>query len=317
MKRYIFNGKLIAAWALIALFISVTANYCSAGTIQYHLGSIAPSAPPGHDPVYWSNFIPLRHIEGAANLYIGATNYYYNDRLKDVTFYLTGTNLDKITILTITPYTTGGLYKKNDIWILSQKDIIEPIKAKPDKLEVNIWFNPQPDGEWLCLSIPSGVSIDVTEVKAPSTCYKRKNKGFTHTLEDAWEYDGSDLRLTEIWYFPVSVPVDTNITPTFTGPINSGNWTYQWVDTDPFGDLMKQGGVKWTTDGIGINELEAYSLSLSMTQLADTWYLQYAFDAVSGEYIYNYIDCVPLPSTLLLLGSGLLLFACHLKMRKI
>lgn len=73
---------------------------------------------------------------------------------------------------------------------------------------------------------------------------------------------------------------------------------------------MPQGGVKWITDGLGVQDEQEFSLALTMTGLADVSYILFALDADIGTYNTYYPDCIPLPSTLLLLGSGLACLVC-------
>lgn len=290
---------------VLVVGISITATY--AGTVYYHIGGTGPSKPPGMDDVYWSEFdasiYGIGSEENDTFLYIGASNIYYQDRMKSVEFKIVSENLRLSHIMDSygkyypTPEGDGEMSKT----LIKKKDYLNYPESG---LKVWCWVSPQPDGEWLKLKIPAGEFVDVDSVKAASQCYKRINEGFSHIKQDAWQHNGSSIRGTEYWYFPETVLIDTSVAPTFSGPIGSGNWSYEWVYYDPFGNPMPQGGVKWVTDGNGVNEFEMYSLGITMEDTADTWYIEYTYNAETGDYIKYYTDCVPEPGTMMLFSIG-------------
>ncbi len=98
------------------------------------------------------------------------------------------------------------------------------------------------------------------------------------------------LRITEVWIFPESSETDPIGPHEFLAQQHTGNWTPQVVFNDPNGLPRPIGGVRWTSDGFGLTELDAYSLSLHTLERADSRYSIYTFDPDRGdvdEYLWN------------------------------
>lgn len=99
---------------------------------------------------------------------------------------------------------------------------------------------------------------------------------------------------TEIWYFPLFIDVDTSVAPSFSGPPGSGPWKSSFTSIDPFGEDQPHGGVKFATEGYGLNAGEQFSMQFAMTEEADDLYWVYTLDA-AGDLDSYFLDLSPMP----------------------
>jgi hypothetical protein len=98
--------------------------------------------------------------------------------------------------------------------------------------------------------------------------------------------DLDESRIVDVILFPETVPVDDAAAHVFDAPPSTGDWTPQIVYVDPDGQPRPQGGVRWTSDGVGLTPGDACNLRVFMTSLADDTYYLYAFDAEAGAWQY-------------------------------
>jgi len=138
-------------------------------------------------------------------------------------------------------------------------------------------FNIHPSGVWVHL-VPTSVT---PAPKITGTIwYWRDVKGHVNfgTTCDFKYTEGSTkdppLR-TEYWFFPDDVPIDTSQTPTFVGPPGSGNWSYQYLYSDPYGNPMPNGGIEWTTNGAGVSDGQEVDTSFDCVAPGNVLYTDY------------------------------------------
>ena len=91
-------------------------------------------------------------------------------------------------------------------------------------------------------------------------------------------------RVTEFTVFPLHAEVDLAVPPSFVADFATGNWTPEFVFVDPNGDPQPRGGVRWVSDGIGIQLLDMFNFAFTMLDVADTRYLMYTFDPDLGTF---------------------------------
>jgi hypothetical protein len=116
---------------------------------------------------------------------------------------------------------------------------------------------------------------------------------------------GDPYQVNEYYVFPLAVAADPNTADSeFDAPAADGNWTANYVTTDPFGNSMPLGGIEWTSDGSGLNMGDPFDLTLSQVgPTPDTWYEEILGDSVTSDYTVIDAEC-PEPSALALLSIG-------------
>ncbi|MGD0137938.1 MAG: PEP-CTERM sorting domain-containing protein [Tepidisphaeraceae bacterium] len=180
-----------------------------------------------------------------------------------------------------------------------------PGKGSTATFEVSMQFTGfQPAGEWIDLSRASGVSkITQVDWRTVCTCVKNKAKlqDATSTL-DPDDTDPEPVDLTQLWYFP-DVPIDTTAVPTLDAPAGTGPWTYQYVSTDPYGNEMPDGGIEWTTTGVGVADDATIECDLTNLSTDGVVVTEDFYDADSGLYMNGSGAC-PEPGAFALLGIG-------------
>lgn len=72
--------------------------------------------------------------------------------------------------------------------------------------------------------------------------------------------------------------VDLLGAPTFTAPPETGNWTYEFVSEDPYGNPIPT-GIRWTSDGPGLAPGDLFEMEFSVDGEAATTYFCYACEA--------------------------------------
>ena len=148
-------------------------------------------------------------------------------------------------------------------------------------------LDPQPDWEVFELEItgrgePRGEYIP--EPEGHSECVQVRPYADGLELLDA-VYDGpyDYYRLTEIWLTPESGYVNMESPPAFFAPPHTGEWYYEYVFVDPDGEPLPQGGVRFFTEGPGIQTQDAFESFLPMYEPAE-WYGLHLFDAFEGSW---------------------------------
>lgn len=149
----------------------------------------------------------------------------------------------------------------------------------------------QPDREVVKLhrfAAGSGPRDETTTVIIHSGCVVVATYDFSLDLYDMriGVVDWDDSRIVDVIIFPEVVPVDEGAEHLFDAPPGTGNWTPQIVHVDPDGEPRPLGGVRWTSDGLGLAPHDACSMRVFMTSGADDTYYLYAFDAEAEAWQY-------------------------------
>lgn len=101
------------------------------------------------------------------------------------------------------------------------------------------------------------------------------------------------MQITEIEVYPIMADVDAGLTPPFSAPPHTGEWTQELSFVDPEGESRPGGGARFATDGPGLAIGELCDFGLTTTEHAYGLYWLFAFDAVSEEwqrYLYDFVD---------------------------
>jgi hypothetical protein len=97
-------------------------------------------------------------------------------------------------------------------------------------------------------------------------------------------------RVTEIWAFPHSRPIDDSVAATFSADATTGAWQSTFVSQDPYGQPREQRGVRWMSEGPGIGGEDKFGFSFSMFDSADLQYDIYFHSAELEEHTHFAID---------------------------
>ncbi len=92
-------------------------------------------------------------------------------------------------------------------------------------------------------------------------------------------------RTTELCFFPLYSPIDTDATPTFAADAQTGNWSFEYVYADPLGNPRPEGGLRWTTDGVGFLTGDEFDATLDVLNMTSGAMSIFAFDAESQVYL--------------------------------
>lgn len=171
-----------------------------------------------------------------------------------------------------------------------------------DWMRVDASFDPKP--EWCVIEINNlsdSKDYIITTVSA-STFDLIPFRGLPDNVTlciDTGRFDRpgeSGFECPEFWFFPttVDVPIDTNETPTFSASPATGNWSYEFVYENPYGDPQPQGGVKWVSDGNGLSPEHTFDMTFSISDVnsasAATSYNIFVYDVNDSNYTILRLD---------------------------
>jgi len=71
-------------------------------------------------------------------------------------------------------------------------------------------------------------------------------------------------RITQIWVFPRNAALNINVQPVGQMAPQSGQWQWNFANTDPMGQVRPLGGVVWFTQGRGLVPEEDFLLQLPL-----------------------------------------------------
>ncbi len=171
----------------------------------------------------------------------------------------------------------------------------KPSKKEKEKYPgcniIKVYFPYQPAWEWVRINNTGKAgTFTFTINKAYTNCNRRGEKPLFHNFYVESGYFGGTanmvgpMGITELWNFPREAAVDPGVTPTFTADPATGNWTADIVYMDPDGEPRPQGGVRFTSDGAGLQGGDEYSYEFAMIEEGEKEYTLYIYDSIDGEY---------------------------------
>jgi hypothetical protein len=185
--------------------------------------------------------------------------------------------------------------------------------AQANRRYDDIYFETQPAWERMSYQNTCNHPITIARVRAWSACALIKpsfnslllaqNLGFGANAPGAM---ATNQMIRSIFVFPTAIAVNLGVTPTFSAPGGTGNWTNHPATMDPDGNVHPLGGIMFVTDGVGLAPGQQCNFSFTMQgPHADLHYTMYAFDSVSAEFqSYNLDLTVPLNAQLI--GGGII-----------
>lgn len=163
-------------------------------------------------------------------------------------------------------------------------------------------FSPQP--KWERIGLKAIADIDSLEytVKAWSVCADAR-PDWPELKVDAAKFgtptEGAEdpSHIKDMWWFPFLHPVDPFIIPTMVAPPETGDWNYEFVDADPYGNPRPLGGVRFFTDGPGLTHDDEFSLSYGAHNAdeVDPEHELFAWDEDAQQWEEFTIDISPDP----------------------
>jgi hypothetical protein len=154
-------------------------------------------------------------------------------------------------------------------------------------------LDPQPDWEVLEIEITGGKSgADggeyVPEAEGHSNCVQVHPYGWGVDILDGMHDGLGDLAdIREVVIFPETATFDPGSDPFFEVVTHPGPWMWEPVLVDPYGGPQPQGGVRFFTDGLGIQTREDTfncNIYLFATENPEEWYWMYMYDNSAGRW---------------------------------
>jgi hypothetical protein len=220
-------------------------------------------------------------------IWIGKNNLYWETNEKHWTLTLTGADADKYGVSSVHGYTNEDPPTEVPVGAVTG---IKDVAGPPKQRIFTGKFVPQPEWEVIEIvrtdALMGGKSATMS-VRIDTHCSQISTSSNTLWVDDGWFGTlGDTLLVTEVVIFPDNALVDILGEHTFTAPVESGEWYYEFVYADPEGEPRPQGGVRWFTYGAGLWTENTYSMSLVMAGYADSSYSYYALDGITGDYRY-------------------------------
>jgi subtilisin-like proprotein convertase family protein len=268
-------------------------QYCRCGSSRSYYATDDPGAtePPGGP---WTE--PGPHgvpfpTECGGGTWVGRKNDYVPWQIKEWTVELIGMSADRYGAESCTGYDDatppGTVPPVGD-------PVVRTYPGPPKKRTFEYTFDPQPEWEKVRLVRnglePAAEGPVYLRIRTYSNCYGVwlfENRCVLS--QGRFGVPGEDSsRVTEIYLFPESVPIDPDVWHWFSAPPATGAWLSEPVYVDPLGEPRPLGGVVWRSDGPGLEPEHVYGLSLDMISAADARYDMFAFDA--GADLYRSFD---------------------------
>lgn len=169
---------------------------------------------------------------------------------------------------------------------------------------VRVTFTPQPAWEHIRIKNTSNQSVTIRTLRVDrisAWCKQTERSGgsdngpqpriaFSNATFGAEGAMFNNTRITEIEIFPRNAPIDRDEAPAFSAPQETGNWVQEFVAVDPDNEARPLGGVRFVSDGPGLEAGQEFDIALSMINLADSVYDIFAFDADANAYQRIYVD---------------------------
>ncbi len=292
-NRSIFHARFaLIAWAALGAALGAAAF---GGPNVYYRTTDPNGQSPRQDPAGWT-VMPGNNFPATVNntqcLWIGLMNRETNGSKKVVTVDLTytGGNQNALAAVQSKGYLPNG------------NPINGHFAIKGVRKQRIVFNNGCPKWEYVKYKNLTGSNQSyIISPKITSTCSGSSSStggpgdGDAGTLEigdGAFGVPGdmqTPQRITELWIFPESTETDPIAPHEMIAPQHTGNWNPEIVFHDPDGLPRPIGGVRWTTDGFGLTEEDAYSLSLHTLERADSRFTIYTFDpdaVVVDEYLW-------------------------------
>lgn len=158
------------------------------------------------------------------------------------------------------------------------------------------WFRFGKCPMWERIELKNNAGAAVTHtVKAISKCGSPVRNKDLKKLAVAGKFGAplamlDEQRIDELVLFPVYGQVDVGVAPVFDAPVATGNWSTEFVFVDPDGNPRPEGGVRFFSDGAGLDIDDAYDLDFTMLDEPANLYHLFAFDNIANEYQTFVID---------------------------
>lgn len=273
--------------------------------VYYSLGADPEATPPaGIAPWTFLQKAGTITIPAGESLWLGFDNTLNEQKTKTVTLTLSGTGIGN-------PGQGGDVLERQSAEGYENASLppfdgtVTPLSgSNADTIRLKIDFDPQPAWEVIEYKNTGAAALEIT-VKGTSVC-KKTNPGIpVPQIEFTMSYGAAgamydDPFVTEIFIFPESRPVDTDMPPTFDAPVGSGTWSSAFVTVDPIGTPRPLGGIKFSTAGVGLATAEDHTFSFSMLGRRDVSYTMFAYDPVEDayeDYLIQSFEGVPAVST--------------------
>ncbi len=160
----------------------------------------------------------------------------------------------------------------------------------PGSFYYSYFFESIPAPDWEVVKIErtqkGSQQITVTITGSSLSCYREILPIGPCVDLDSLSYGApyDTVRLTQVWVFNDSVPINPQALPTITAPPQSGTWEYELVQVDPGGNPRPIGGVRWYTAGPGIESGQLFSLGFCLIGTTQHNYSLYLYDAFHDRY---------------------------------
>jgi hypothetical protein len=171
----------------------------------------------------------------------------------------------------------------------SESDWVDNRVAKVNNADGTITFtatlDPQPDWEVFELEVTDGGDFPdgdyIPEPDGHSNCVQvRPYDGGVEIVDGVHDGPFDEYALNELWIFPETGFVDLSALPTLIVPPHTGEWFFEHVFADPFGEPRPQGGIRWICAGPGLQTRDVFNMSVPMMDGMDAWYWLYQMDAL-------------------------------------
>ncbi len=233
-------------------------------------------------------------------IWFGKKNVHIATNTKNYTFSFTAGNATKFAVQSLTGYvngaggptaTPGGVTSVTDNG--NQRNVTGKLIPQPD-WEV-IKFIRVAAAQRRTNKGDDGGGDDgdaLSDVTSSSHCSKTTTAATSLTISNALfgALSEDKIRITDIQIFADTFAAGRLDSQQFKAPDSSGKWYSELVFSDPDGKERPQGGIRWSTNGPGLEAEEVYGQVFTMEDKADSHYSYYALDENSGEYQYFRIE---------------------------
>ena|GEM_PF-1981719 len=250
-----------------------------------------PTNKPLSDGV-WGN-VGSFSLSAGQKIWFGVSNIHVPSNTKKATLKLQVTDGDKLQISDVKGYYNGGSSSSTTYGYSGPT--AKPAPAPANTYEWKASVRPQPSWEVFELIYPGKYGdrkdFTVSDDRGTSGCDESSSGTHVFNVESGTITDEESYCVTEIHYYPISetLYVAGSLEPRITVPSETGDWEYEILSTDPYGEPRPLGGVRFYTLGPGICTDADITYSVWFGTMAmEQWYDVFHFDATNGEWISYY-----------------------------